>query len=140
LCLVKNINYVPQTKFGRHLVFAPFLIIMALKRSLWDILYLLSFLLLWLPNEVCETYCFCSVSYYVTPTAVGWRIAILRFFFTIITSPRLQTKFGDLLFLHRFFLLLLLLLLSPQTRCTQVLEFSKWLPLPWKPWIYIKIF
>jgi hypothetical protein len=39
-----------------------------------------------------ETYCFCSVSYYyyyyyyyyVTPAAVGWCIAILRFFFTII--------------------------------------------------------
>jgi hypothetical protein len=38
------------------------------------------------PNEVWETYCVCSVSYYyyVTPNAVGWRIAILRFFFTII--------------------------------------------------------
>jgi hypothetical protein len=47
--------------------------------------------LLSLPNKVWETYCFCSVSYYyyyyyyVTPNAVGWRIAILRFFFTIIT-------------------------------------------------------
>ena len=39
------------------------------------------------PNQCLETYCFCSVSYYyyyVTPNAVGWRIAILRFFFTII--------------------------------------------------------
>ena len=44
----------------------------------------LSFCLLSLPNKVWETYCFCSVSYYVTPNAVGWRIAILRFFFTII--------------------------------------------------------
>jgi len=125
-------SYVPQTKFGRHIVFAPFLIIMALKRSLWDILYLLSFLL----------------------------------------SP--QTKFGDLLFLHRFLLLLLFFLLfffffffffsewtcptkfsetddpiftklhrkvDPHLkRCTQVLEFSKWPPLPWKPWTYVKIF
>ena len=42
--------------------------------------------LLFPPNEVWETYCVCSVSYYyyVTPNAVGWRIAILRFFFTII--------------------------------------------------------
>ena len=33
--------------------------------NLGDILCLLRFLLLlWLPNEVCETYCFCSVSYY----------------------------------------------------------------------------
>jgi hypothetical protein len=38
------------------------------------------------PKQRLETYCFCSVSYYyyVTPNAVGWRIAILRFFFTII--------------------------------------------------------
>ena len=36
------------------------------KQSLGDILCLLPFLLflLWLPNEVCETYCFYSVSYY----------------------------------------------------------------------------
>jgi hypothetical protein len=25
-------------------------------------------------------------------------------------------------------------------RCIQVLEFSKWPPLPWKPWTYVKIF
>jgi hypothetical protein len=25
-------------------------------------------------------------------------------------------------------------------RCTQVLEFSKWPLLPWKPWAYVKIF
>jgi hypothetical protein len=44
------------------------------------------------PSEVLGTSCFCTVSYYyhyyyyyyVTPNAVGWRIAILRFFFTII--------------------------------------------------------
>ena len=37
------------------------------------------------PKQSLETYCFCSVSYYyVTPNAVGWCIAILRFFFTII--------------------------------------------------------
>jgi hypothetical protein len=44
-----TVNYVPQTKFGGHIVFAPFLIIiiiMAPKRSLWDILFLLCFLLL----------------------------------------------------------------------------------------------
>jgi hypothetical protein len=86
-------------------VFAPFLIIMAPKRSLWDILFLLCFLLLlllWLPNVVCETYYFCSVSYYyITPTILGWCIvwnifdrnsltdsdsiaAIIIFFFSII--------------------------------------------------------
>jgi hypothetical protein len=38
------------------------------------------------PKQRLETYCFCSVSYYyyITQTAVGWCIAILRFFFTII--------------------------------------------------------
>ena len=40
------------------------------------------------PKQRLETYCFCSVSYYyyyyITPTAVGWCIAILRFFFTNI--------------------------------------------------------
>ena len=37
------------------------------------------------PKRCLETYCFCSVSYYyITPTVVGWCIAILRFFFTII--------------------------------------------------------
>jgi hypothetical protein len=51
-------NYSSQTKFERHIVFAPFLIIiMAPKRSLWDILFLLCFLLLLLllllsPNKV----------------------------------------------------------------------------------------
>ena len=41
-----------------------FTVMVSRKHSLGDILCLLRFLLLWLPNEVCETYCFCSVSYY----------------------------------------------------------------------------
>jgi hypothetical protein len=54
-----------------------------------------------------ETYCVCSVSYYITPTVVGWCIAILRFFFTIIiTSPRLLS--GDVLLFYVSFSLLLL--------------------------------
>ena len=82
----------------------------------------------------------------------------VSFSLLLILSP--QTKFGDLLFLHRF-----LLFFSPWTcptkfletddpiftklhrkvdphlkRCHQVLEFSKWSPLPWKPWTYVKIF
>jgi hypothetical protein len=121
LCLhpntIKPRYYGSQTKFVRHITFAEFLIIiiiiiiMAPKRTffLWDILLLLSFLLLLsLPNVVCETYC--SVSYYITPTIVGWCIAILRFFFTIInTSPRMQS--GDVLLFYVSFSLLLLLLL-----------------------------
>jgi hypothetical protein len=57
-------------------------------------LFLLMFLLLWLPNVVCETYYICSVSYYyyyyyyITPTVVGWCIVILRFFFTVIMAPK----------------------------------------------------
>ena len=34
------------------------------KQSLGDLLFLLRFLLLSLPNKVWGTYCFCSVSYY----------------------------------------------------------------------------
>ena len=44
--------------------FSKFTIIMSPKRSLGDILGLLPLLLLWLPNVVCETYCFSCVSYY----------------------------------------------------------------------------
>ena len=54
--------------FGSHVMtlqiisYLVIIIIMTPKRSLWDILFLLCFLLLCLPNEVCETYCFSSVS------------------------------------------------------------------------------
>jgi hypothetical protein len=48
--------------------------------------------------------------YYITPTAVGWCIAILRFSFTIITSLRTQSS-DVLLFYVSFSLLLLLFLL-----------------------------
>ena len=94
---------------------------------------------------------------------------LLRFLLLLLLLLSPQKKFGDLLFLHRFFLLLLLLLFLfffypwtcptkfPETddpiftklhrkvdphlkRCTQVMEFSKWPPLPWKPWTYVKIF
>jgi hypothetical protein len=52
-------------KFGRLIVFAPFLllIIKSPKQSLGDLLFLLRFFLLSLPNKVWGTYCFCSVSY-----------------------------------------------------------------------------
>jgi hypothetical protein len=122
--------YVLQTKFGRHIVFAPLhmaydiptrfhkvwsrhlreiertkmcgriRIIVKKKRSIAIhhpttsiqyvcCIYMTIFvenelLLLCPPNEVWETYCVCSVSYYITPTVVGWCIAMLRFFFTII--------------------------------------------------------
>ena len=75
---------------------------MFIFQPIWNVFFLLMFLmkfnLLCPPNEVSY------YSYYITPTVVGWCIAILRFFFTII-------KFPNLLFLHRFLLLLLLLLL-----------------------------
>ena len=49
----------------RLIVFVPFLIIIkSPKQSLGDLLFLLRFLLLSLPNKVWGTYCFCSVSYY----------------------------------------------------------------------------
>ena len=61
--------------------------IMSPKRSLGDILRLLR-LLLWLPNEVCETYYFCA-----------------QFLIIIITSPRLLS--GDVLLFYVSFSLLL---------------------------------
>jgi hypothetical protein len=55
------------------------------------------------------TYYFCSVSYYISPTIVGWCIAMLRFFFTIIImSPRTQS--GDVLLFYVSFSLLWLFL------------------------------
>jgi len=82
------------------------------------------------------------------------------------TSPKVSKLLDiNLLFLHRFLLLLFFLFFSPWTcptkfsetddpiftklhrkvdphikRCIQVLEFSKWPPLPWKLWTYVKIF
>ena len=52
-----TINYVPQTKFGRHIVFAPFLIIKS-PNEVWRLNVFAPFLLLLLiiiikfPNEV----------------------------------------------------------------------------------------
>ena len=71
--------------------------IMSIKRSqlMWCVHEIQNVNLLWLTvimspqNKVWETYCVCSVSYYLVP----------------------KRSFGDFLFLHRFLLLLLLLLL-----------------------------
>ena len=46
-------NYGFQTKFGRHIVFTPFLIII-----------LIIIIIIKSPNEVLGTSCFCTVSYY----------------------------------------------------------------------------
>jgi hypothetical protein len=87
------------------------MIIMSPKQSLGDILCLLRFLLHH-PDCCRVMYCYSMFlfhyyySYYVTPNAVGWRIAILRFFFTIITSPRLLSD--DVLLFYISFSLLLL--------------------------------
>ena len=89
----------------------------------WEPLVISSIIMF--PNKFGETYCVCSVSYYyITPTAVGWCIAILHFFFTIIlilililiTSPRLLS--GDVLLFYVSFLLFLLLFFhSISLRC-----------------------
>ena len=59
-------------------------------------------------------------SYYITPTVVGWCIAILRFLFTIITSPWLLSV-DVLLFYISFSLLLLLFLLLHHPDCCRVM-------------------
>ena len=62
-----------------------------------------------------ETYCFCTVSYYIiiikSPKEV-WRLIAFAPFLIILLLSNPQTKIGDFLFLHRF----LLLLASPQTK------------------------
>ena len=78
-------------------MFAPFLLIIIItspRLLSGDVLLfyvsfslLLLFLLLRHPERSRVTYCYSTFLfhyYYVTPNAVGWRIAILRFFFTII--------------------------------------------------------
>ena len=55
------------------------------------------------PNTIKPSY-----YYYITPTVVRWCIVIPRFFFTLITSPRLLS--GDVLLFYVSFSLLLLLL------------------------------
>ena len=115
------------------------------------------------PNEVSGDI-LCLLRFLSSPqTKFGDLLFLHRF---LLSS---QTKFGNLLFLHRFLLLLLLLLflffffslwacptkfsvtddpiftklhrkVDPHIRrCIQVMEFSKWPPLPWKPWTYVKI-
>ena len=92
------------------IVFAPFLIIIikSPKQSMEDLLFLLRFLLLFLflllrrPECSRVTYCYSTFLfhyYYITLSVVGWCIAILHFFFTIIiTSPRTQS--GDVLLFY----------------------------------------
>ena len=76
-------------------------------------MYCSCFPLLSLPNNVWRLIVFAPFLiifiYYITPTVVGWCIAILRFFFTIIiiTSPRLLS--GDVLLFFVSFSLLFLL-------------------------------
>jgi hypothetical protein len=66
------------------------------------LLFYVSFSLLLHHPDCCRVmYCYSTFLfhyYYITPTAVGWCIAILRFFFTIITSPRLLS--GDVLLFY----------------------------------------
>jgi len=39
-------SYVPQTKFGRHIVFAPFLIIIKSRNKVWGLIVFAPFLLI----------------------------------------------------------------------------------------------
>jgi len=101
---------------GRLIVFAPFLIIIITspRLLLGDVLlFYVSFSLLLRHPDCCLVmYCYSTFIfhyyYYVTLTAVGWRIAILRFFFTIITSSRLLS--GNVSLFYVSFSLLLFLL------------------------------
>ena len=68
----------------------------------------------------------------------SYHILLLLFFLPFFSPRFCPTKFSetdDPIFteLHRK--------VDPHLkRCTQVLEFSKWPPMPWKPWTYVKIF
>ena len=111
--------YVPQTKFGRHIVFAPFLIIiliMAPKRSLWDILLLLCFLLLLHHPDCCRVmYC-----YYII-------ILIL-----IILLPHIFVRSISRRCLDQTLWNLVGISYAMWSCAFKGWFFSKWLPLPWK--------
>jgi hypothetical protein len=62
-------------------------------------------------------------------------LLIFLFFFSPWTCPTKFSEIDDPIFtkLHRK--------VDPHLKkCNQVLEFSKWPSLPWKPWTYVKIF
>ena len=62
-------------------------------------------------------------------------LLLFLFFFSLWACPTKFSETDDPIFtkLHRK--------LDPHLkRCIQVLEFSKWPPLTWKPWTYVKIF
>ena len=73
------------------------------------LLFYVSFSLLLHHPDCCQVmYCYSTFLFHyycITPTVVRWCIAILRFFFTIITSPRLLS--GDVLLFYVSFSLLL---------------------------------
>ena len=84
----EQVNYVPQTKFGRQIVFAPFLIIITSPRLLLGdvLLFCVSFslLLLRLPDCCRVTYCYSMFLfhyyYYVSPSNEGRHIVLVWFF------------------------------------------------------------
>jgi hypothetical protein len=93
--------------------------------------------LLWLPNKVWETFCVCSISYYITPTVVGWCIAILRFFFTIIIIiliilPHIFVRSISLRCLDQTLWNLVGISYAMWSCAAKGWFFSKLLPLPWK--------
>ena len=85
--------------------------------NLGDILCFLRFLLLlWLPNKVCETYCFCSVSYYYYSSFFRinfiWHVSRRCLEQTLWNLVGISYAMWNCAFKGWFF--------------------SKWLPLPWK--------
>ena len=95
-----------QTKFGRHIVFAPFLITS--------------------PEPTCCYSTFLVHYDYITPTVVGWCIAILRIFCTIIMAPK-RSLWDILLLLCFLLLLILLLLLHHPDYCRVMYSYSTFL-------------
>ena len=106
---------------------------------LFYVSFSLLFVLLCHPDCCRVTYCYSTFLfhyYYITPTVVGWCVAILRFFFTIILI---------ILFLPPIFVRSISRRCLDQTLWNLVgisyvmwscafkgSFFSKWLPLPWK--------
>ena len=95
-------------------------------------------LLLWLPNEVGETYCFCSVSYYyVSQTKCVRHIVLalcLLLLLLIIIIPLSASLFPSLFSEMPWsnFMKPCRNIICHVKLCLYGLMFSKWLSLPWK--------
>ena len=89
------------------------------------------------PQRSLETYCFCTVSYYYYYYYLLLLLLLLLLFLFFFSPWTCSIKFSEtddliLTKLHKK--------VDPHLkRSHQVLEFSKWPPLPWKPLTYVKI-